>query len=206
MNASMCEIRYQNMYDSFAKNCIFMIECESNLKIYIDYASFRVVHSKVSSLVANAYNKSNKDYESDFCKSLRESKFINVSILDKCDSINSLIVLKYIRIKEYDALAPIGLNSLSMSFIKDAHEKDYVKSLIECNEYYASRAHNFKNCRNKKHKIAQINRETEIAIRIWDSLSQISLETGYRQGNISACCRGKLKSAYGFYWEFIEAD
>lgn len=38
-------------------------------------------------------------------------------------------------------------------------------------------------------------------IREWPSAMEIQRQLGYDNGNISACCLGKLKTAYGFCWE-----
>ena len=37
-------------------------------------------------------------------------------------------------------------------------------------------------------------------IREWPSTKEIERQLGYNNANISACCRGKLKTAYGFRW------
>ena len=37
-------------------------------------------------------------------------------------------------------------------------------------------------------------------IREWSSTREVERQTGYAQGNISYCCNGKYKYAYGFRW------
>lgn len=39
-------------------------------------------------------------------------------------------------------------------------------------------------------------------VREWNSLSDVQREIGYSIGNISQCCQGKRKSAYGYIWSF----
>ena len=39
-------------------------------------------------------------------------------------------------------------------------------------------------------------------IREWPSTMEIQRQLGYNNANISACCLGKRKSAYGFRWEY----
>ena len=39
-------------------------------------------------------------------------------------------------------------------------------------------------------------------IKEWSSLIKIHRELGYDCGNISKCCKGKLKSAYSFIWKY----
>ena len=40
-------------------------------------------------------------------------------------------------------------------------------------------------------------------IRKWPSTIQIERDLGFSIGNISQCCNGKLKSAYGYIWKFV---
>ena len=39
-------------------------------------------------------------------------------------------------------------------------------------------------------------------IKKWDSTAQVERELCFNKGNISKCCKGKLKSAYGFKWRY----
>ena len=41
-------------------------------------------------------------------------------------------------------------------------------------------------------------------IKIWDSAKQVQRETPFSQSNISNCCNGKYKQAYGFKWEYYK--
>lgn len=40
-------------------------------------------------------------------------------------------------------------------------------------------------------------------IRKWQSTRQIERELGFSIGNISGCCKGKRKSAYGYIWTYV---
>ena len=39
-------------------------------------------------------------------------------------------------------------------------------------------------------------------VREWSSASEVERRTGFAQSNISACCLGKLKSAYEYVWKY----
>lgn len=39
-------------------------------------------------------------------------------------------------------------------------------------------------------------------IKEWESGLNIEKETGFNRKNISACCRGVRKTAYGYIWKF----
>lgn len=39
-------------------------------------------------------------------------------------------------------------------------------------------------------------------IKEWSSMIEVEKQLGYGKGNISNCCLGKLKSAYGYIWKY----
>lgn len=40
-------------------------------------------------------------------------------------------------------------------------------------------------------------------VKIWNSASECK-RNGFNQGNVSACCRGERKTAYGFIWKYYD--
>lgn len=54
-------------------------------------------------------------------------------------------------------------------------------------------------------KVAQYDSELNL-IRIWDYIKQATIELGISNSNICSCCKGRLKSAGGFIWRYIEDD
>ena len=78
-----------------------------------------------------------------------------------------------------------------------------VENLEWCSEQYNC---NYGN-RNKKlseSKYKAINQYSLNGnfIREWESGVRIEKETGFNHKNISACCRGVRKTAYGYIWKF----
>lgn len=39
-------------------------------------------------------------------------------------------------------------------------------------------------------------------IKIWPSMAEADRH-GFCQGNVSKCCRGKIKTAYGYQWQYV---
>ena len=39
---------------------------------------------------------------------------------------------------------------------------------------------------------------------IYPSSKEVQRKLGFAQGNICKCCNGKIKSAYGYHWEYVE--
>lgn len=58
-------------------------------------------------------------------------------------------------------------------------------------------------CPNSK-KVAQYDKNTLELIKIWDSMRDVERELGIASQSISACCKGKLKSAGGYIWKYVE--
>ena len=54
---------------------------------------------------------------------------------------------------------------------------------------------------NKSKTVLQFTKSGDF-IREWASTMEIQRQLGYNNANISACCLGKLKTAYGFCWEY----
>lgn len=52
-----------------------------------------------------------------------------------------------------------------------------------------------------KYKIIQKDKQGNI-IKVWDNIWELTHNTNYRKDNISCCCRGKYKYAYGYKWEY----
>ena len=53
-----------------------------------------------------------------------------------------------------------------------------------------------------KYKIIQKDKNGNI-LKIWDNVWDLTHQTKFRKDNISHCCRGKYKYAYGYKWEYI---
>ena len=54
-------------------------------------------------------------------------------------------------------------------------------------------------------KIIQKDKNENI-IRIWQNIDEIVCSTNYHRSNIYKCCQGKLKTAYGYIWEYELID
>lgn len=50
--------------------------------------------------------------------------------------------------------------------------------------------------------VQQINKITNKVIAEFNSVHEASKATGINRGNISSCCRGELKTAGGYLWQF----
>jgi len=57
-----------------------------------------------------------------------------------------------------------------------------------------------KNARAKK--VIQLDMEGNF-IREWDYMTQVQEELSFNVANLAACCRGRIKSAYGYKWKYV---
>ena len=51
--------------------------------------------------------------------------------------------------------------------------------------------------------LLQLDKTTGEVIKQWPSAKEVQRQLGFAQADISACCRGKRKSAYGFRWSYV---
>lgn len=56
---------------------------------------------------------------------------------------------------------------------------------------------------NSKYKIIQKDKNNNI-VHIWKNIWELTHNTNYKKDNISCCCRGKYKYAYGYIWEYAD--
>ena len=62
----------------------------------------------------------------------------------------------------------------------------------------------FKGAKNASaRKVIQLDMEGNF-IREWDYMTQVQEELSFDVANLTACCRGRIKSAYGYKWKYTE--
>ena len=93
-------------------------------------------------------------------------------------------------------------------FVKSKEDIEFAlqKNKEECHNkrkaFIGARENYIKRCSKS---IYQINNDTNIIIKIWNSTSNASKETGISQGNISQCATKKVyRSAGGFIWRYVD--
>ena len=70
------------------------------------------------------------------------------------------------------------------------------------NNHFYGKHHTEETKRKLSKPVLQLDKRTGEVIREFPSAREVERVTGYDQANISKCCLGKLKSAYGFRWKF----
>lgn len=66
-----------------------------------------------------------------------------------------------------------------------------------------------KNSKKAQESIRRLNQSKAKKVRcietdtIYPSTHEVERQTGFRQGNIAATCRGEYVQAYGFHWEYV---
>ena len=53
-------------------------------------------------------------------------------------------------------------------------------------------------------RVAQISIDGNEVIKIWECMSDISVELGINIAHVCACCRGQRKKTGGFRWEYVD--
>lgn len=55
----------------------------------------------------------------------------------------------------------------------------------------------------KGKKVAQIEKETNQILHVYDSVTEAAKKNGFHEGNICWCCTGKRNEANGFKWKYV---
>lgn len=71
----------------------------------------------------------------------------------------------------------------------------------ENNYFYNKRFYGTDNPRSKK--VAQYDLEMNL-IKVWDYIKQASNELHIDNSGITACCKGRQKTAFGYIWKYID--
>ena len=109
------------------------------------------------------------------------------------------------RIRQIEAVkgkkrSPEAIRKSAEGHIGHKHRKDSIKRMSEAAKGKYKGIYNTKISK----PVFQINKNTNQIIREFPSLSQITRDLGYSIGNISQCCNGERKSAYGYIWRYKE--
>lgn len=90
-------------------------------------------------------------------------------------------------------------------FVREDGSVDFDKSNLEwCTHAYNINygTRNEKMAKTKSKPVLQLKKDGSL-VRVWPSVSEVERQLHFNQGNISACCRGKQHSAYGYKWCYV---
>lgn len=139
--------------------------------------------------------------------------FVNEKILkgvkDKDDYLK-VILYKEGKVKTHkihrlvaSAFLPNPDNLLEINHIDENKQNNCLDNLEFCDRSYninfGSRTERMAKSHSKP--VLQFTKEMEF-VRKWESGTQVQRELGFYGTSITKCCKGKLKSAYGFVWGY----
>jgi hypothetical protein len=78
-----------------------------------------------------------------------------------------------------------------------------VENLEWCDRKYNCNygTHNERMAKSRSKPVLQFTKEGYF-IKKWESAKEVERELGISNSNITACCKGKIKTAYGFVWMY----
>ena len=76
-------------------------------------------------------------------------------------------------------------------------------NLMTCKENINYGTHNERVAKTQSKPVFQYNKQGEL-IKEWNGVREVEYTLGYFHNNISKCCKGKVKTAYGYIWKYKE--
>ena len=110
-----------------------------------------------------------------------------------------------------EAFIPNPQNYPVVNHIDGNKQNNDISNLEWCTQEHnmeeAKRLNLFKTIGNSygKRKIKQYEKNGKF-IREWESLISIERELSFKADTIGLCCRGRLKTAYGYIWEYVKEE
>lgn len=81
------------------------------------------------------------------------------------------------------------------------HQPDTFKQPSEKRSKSISKALTGRRATYKHVPIVQLTKNGDF-VKNWECISDVEKELGYSASNICSCCKGQLKTAYGFLWQY----
>lgn len=110
--------------------------------------------------------------------------------------VHRIIALTFIPIPE--RLKGIPIQKLDVHHINFIPDDNRVENLVWLTKLEHRRIH-------KNKSVYQYSLDG-VFIREWKSGIEVERELGYSSAHISACCYGRIKSAYGYQWSYVKVD
>lgn len=187
-----------------SKFAIYIVELEYDNRVYVGHTIMLSVKSDLKKFINSALDDSIK------CnvllkESMKLSNTLYVSIKEPTEyTLDALFKLKYDTIIACGSYEPYGLNKICMIGNKYEEEKKYIRLVkAEIGNIYERMpiASNAKT-------IAEYSYDTKlrqyIKIAEWPSITAAARHYSLNASNIAACCTGRLNSAYGRIWRYID--
>ena len=196
-------------------NCIYMYTNKINGKGYVGKAEDFLIRKQQH--IYRSYNKKVNDYNVPFHRAIRKYgiESFEVTILKENIPLCLLSFYEDYYADKYDVYANHGkgynvakcggggntLLGKTEEERKEIRQKQSEAKKGKNHPMYGVHRYG-KNAPNTK-RVAQYDKQGNL-IKIWDYIKQASEELGIHKDSISACCRGKQKSAGGYIWRYAE--
>lgn len=177
------------------KYAVFTVEFEKDNRLYVGHVLNRTVISAVTMLILNAFDDFSPTGNSSISQAIRESKYITVELVGgNIFNLDYLFALKYKTIMANKSYIPYGYNQINLSCAKSREEKKVIENLLSANPGLKS----YSLCK----PVYRIDRKTGKSV-MFNSAKEAAEAINGKPSNITACCRGSIRTAYGFEWCYV---
>lgn len=187
-----------------SKFAIYIVELEYDNRVYVGHTIMLSVKSDLRKFINSVLDGGIK-HNVLLKESMKLSDTLYVSIKEPAEyTLDALFKLKYDTIIACGSYEPYGFNKICMIGNKYEEEKKYIRLVkAKIGNIYEKvpMASNAKTIAEYSYNI--IAREY-VKVAEWPSITAAARHYSLNASNIAACCTGRLNSAYGRIWRYID--
>lgn len=205
INEKVLEVDKIELLDStFA---VFIIEFDYDNRMYVGHTFSQTVKTAIRKFINNTLDESIRSNPL-LVQSMKNSNTLYIAIREPNNfNLDELFKLKYDCILNSCSYEPYGFNKLNIVGKRRKEEKKYMLNLLKKLPDYKAIENNNTKIRAAgraiiEYKYIKHNGYTKIAE--WPSATEAAKHYGISPSNITACCSGRLHTAYGRIWRYAD--
>lgn len=187
-----------------SKLAVFIVEFDYDNRVYVGHTAIHTVRRTLRKFINDVLDESIRKNIL-LKESMQNSNILYVTIKEPASySLDALFKLKYDLILSCGSYEPFGFNKLITKGNRFSEEKKYIKWLLEQVEPTYKQQPMSTNARPIKEYSFDKNSKEYKFVAEWPSITAAARYYSLSASNITACCTGRLNTAYSRLWRYSD--